>query len=52
MPVRSLSPSVLKWPDAQTAEAALREWAAQAGKSRQDVLRIGYFGSLAHGEFG
>lgn len=52
MPVRSLSSSVLKWPDAQATQLALRQWALEVGKSRQDVLQIGYFGSLARGDWG
>lgn len=52
MPVRSLSWSVLKWPDAQTTELALRQWVQKAVAGHAGVLRIGYFGSLARGEWG
>jgi predicted nucleotidyltransferase len=52
MPVRSLSSSVLKWPDRQTVEAALRRWADRVARRREDVLRIGYFGSYARGDWG
>jgi len=52
MPVRSLSSSVLKWPDAQAVDQAVRRWAAGVGQSRTDVLRIGYFGSYARGDWG
>lgn len=52
MPVRSLSSSVLKWPDRQTVEAALRSWAGRVAQGRADVLRIGYFGSYARGDWG
>jgi predicted nucleotidyltransferase len=52
MPVRSLSSSVLKWPDAQAVEQALCHWTEQAVQSRADVLRIGYFGSYARGDWG
>jgi len=31
---------------------AIRHWASEAGRKRQDVLRIGYFGSYARGDWG
>ena len=52
MPVRSSNSSVLKWPDAETVDKAARRWAAMAVQSRQDVLKIGYFGSYAQGNWG
>ena len=52
MPVRSLSSSVLKWPDRETVDAAAREWAASRGSADRRVLRIGYFGSYARGTWG
>jgi predicted nucleotidyltransferase len=52
MPVRSLSSSVLKWPDAQTVDRALRHWTEKVLQRRDDVLRIGYFGSYARGDWG
>ena len=52
MPVRSLSSSVLKWPDAQMVDQAVRRWAEKIGQQRQDVVRIGYFGSYARGDWG
>jgi len=52
MPVRSLNSSVLKWPDAHTVAQAVRRWAKKVVKLRQDVLRIGYFGSYARGDWG
>lgn len=51
MPVRSLSSSVLKWPDAATVDRAVRAWASEAA-SRGGVVRIGYFGSYARGDWG
>ena len=51
MPVRSLSSSVLKWPDAQTVERALRRWTKKAVRDRDDVLRA-YFGSYSRGGWG
>ena len=52
MPVRSLSSSVLKWPDAQMVDQAVRRWAKKIAQQRQDVVRIGYFGSYARGDWG
>ena len=52
MPVRSLSSSVLKWPDAKTVDAAARYWAGKILQDRQGVLGIGYFGSYARGDWG
>lgn len=52
MPVRLLSSSVLKWPDPQTVDQALRRWTEKARQNRPHVLRIGYFGSYARGDWG
>ena len=52
MPVRLLSSPVLKWPDAQTVDKAVRRWAEDINQNRKDVLRIGYFGSYARGDWG
>lgn len=52
MPVRSLSSSVFKWPDATTVDLAVRRWAEEVGRQRQGIRRIGYFGSYARGDWG
>lgn len=52
MPVRSLSSSVLKWPDARTVHKAVCQWAEQIREQQSEVLRIGYFGSYARGDWG
>ena len=52
MPVRSLTSPVLKWPDAKTVIWALQDWVEKLVKNRPDVLRIGYFGSCARGDWG
>jgi predicted nucleotidyltransferase len=52
MPVRSWSSPVLVWPDAAAVDRAARQWAEQAALARPDVLRIGYFGSYARGDWG
>lgn len=51
MPVRSLSSSVFKWPDKATVERAVQLWAEKVAAQRKDVLRIGYFGSYARGDW-
>ena len=52
MPVRSLSSSVLRWPDAGAVHDALRQWAERAGATRPELRRVGYFGSYARGDWG
>jgi len=52
MPVRSLSSSVLIWPDAPAVHQAVHRWAETAVRRREDILRIGYFGSYARGDWG
>ena len=52
MPVRSLSSSVLKWPDKQVVDSAVRSWAEKVSEERKDVRKIGYFGSYARGDWG
>jgi predicted nucleotidyltransferase len=52
MPTRSLTSSVLRWPDARTVDEAIRRWAAEMARERPEVVRIGYFGSYARGDWG
>lgn len=52
MPVRSLNSSVIVWPDARTVDRAVRRWARKLALKRPEVLRIGYFGSYARGDWG
>lgn len=52
MPVRSLNSSVLKWPDAEMVDRAVRSWAEKIVQSRKEILQIGYFGSYARGDWG
>lgn len=52
MPVRSLNSSVLRWPDAQTVDQAVRQWARDSGLAHPEMIRAGYFGSYARGEWG
>jgi predicted nucleotidyltransferase len=52
MPVRSSSSSVLRWPDRETIDAAVRAWARAEATRRPELLRLGYFGSYARGDWG
>ncbi len=52
MPVRSLSSSVFKWPNRKEVDKAVRAWAPEAAEQHAVVLRIGYFGSYARGDWG
>lgn len=52
MPVRSLHSSVLKWPDRETVNGAVKKWGSKIRQARPDVLSVGYFGSYARGNWG
>lgn len=52
MPVRSLDSSVLKWPDDHEVDHAVRDWVVGITEQRDDVVRIGYFGSYVRGDWG
>ena len=52
MPVRSLNSRVLRWPDAQRVDLAVREWARYVAGGSSQVVRIGYFGPYARGNWG
>lgn len=52
MPVRSLSSSVLKWPNCEEADRAVRHWAVKLVKERPEIVKLGYFGSYARGDWG
>ncbi len=52
MPVRSLRSSVLKWPNKATVTGALRRWAAAMSREHPELLRVGYYGSYARGDWG
>jgi len=52
MPVRSWNSPVLKWPDAPAVDRAVRVWAERMARRRPEVVRIGYFGSYARGDWG
>lgn len=52
MPVRSLRSSVLRWPDRDDVDRAVRAWAADVAARDALVRRVGYFGSYARGDWG
>ena len=52
MPVRSLSSSVLTWPDRATVERAVRAWASAERSRRPELRRLGFFGSYGRGDWG
>ncbi len=52
MPVRLLSSSILKWPEPETVLRALHEWVAGVTSHHQEIVRIGYLGSYARGDWG
>ncbi|MBI4293898.1 MAG: nucleotidyltransferase domain-containing protein [Betaproteobacteria bacterium] len=51
MPVRSLSSSVLKWPDRTAVDTALRAIAGRLAAAHPELLKLGYFGSYARGNW-
>jgi predicted nucleotidyltransferase len=52
MPVRSLNSSVLKWPDKNTVITAARKFARQEAAARQELKKLGVFGSYARNDWG
>ena len=52
MPVKLSTSSLIKWPDKQTVDRAVQAWAKQLAKKYPDVVRVGYFGSYARGDWG
>ena len=52
MPVRSFNSRVLKWPKVEEVIEAFKRWAKKAHHERPEVLRVGYFGSYARGNWG
>lgn len=52
MPVRSLNSSVLKWPSRKAVDQAVRAWTVEQARERPEILRLGYFGSYARGDWG
>lgn len=51
MPVRSLSSSVIRWPDLETVKDAIARWAREEVLKHPELIRLGYFGSYARGDW-
>jgi predicted nucleotidyltransferase len=43
---------VITWPDAAEVDLAVRQWAGAEARRCAGVLKIGYFGSYARGDWG
>lgn len=52
MPVTSSRSSVKRWPSRDEVDRAVRDWAAHVVRRKSGVVRIGYFGSYARGDWG
>ncbi len=52
MPVRSWNSSVFRWPSREEVDREVRRWAERAARTQPGVLKIGYFGSYARGDWG
>ncbi len=52
MPGRSLSSSVLEWPDREAVGRAARAWAEEEARRHPELVRLGIFGSWASGDWG
>ena len=50
MPVRSLTQSVLRWPDPEQLLDAVRQWAQQQEQGCPSLQQVGVFGSDGRGE--
>jgi hypothetical protein len=47
-----LGSSVLRWPDRDAVDRGVRDWAVVVGARDPRVVRVGYFGSYARGDWG
>lgn len=52
MPVRSLNSPIIKWPNKETVYKALNKWLRDEITRHPDLVRLGYFGSYARGDWG
>jgi uncharacterized protein len=50
MPVRSLSSSVMRWPEPEAVLTAARHWAERLAHADSSVVAVGCFGSYARGD--
>ncbi|MCX5941451.1 MAG: nucleotidyltransferase domain-containing protein [Cyanobium sp. LacPavin_0818_WC50_MAG_67_9] len=49
MPVRSLTQSVLRWPQPEKVLHEVRAWSDEQGRLRPSLRRVGLFGSYGRG---
>ena len=52
MLMRSLNSSVLRWVSKEEVIKAFENWAKEICRNRKDVIKIGFFGSYARGDWG
>ncbi len=52
MPVRSLTQSLLRWPEPEQVLNQVRIWAARVAASHPGLERVGLFGSYGRGDAG
>ncbi len=52
MPVRFLSSPVMKWPDRESVERAIRSWVEKEVPKHSELDRVGYYGSYSRGDWG
>lgn len=52
MPVRLLNLSNLKWVSKEEVERSLKMWSLKIKEQYSEVLKVGYFGSYARGDWG
>jgi predicted nucleotidyltransferase len=43
---------VLVWPDRSSVDWAVRQWVSDVRSRRKDIVKVGYFGSYARGDWG
>ena len=52
MPVRSLAPSLLRWPEAEQVLSQVQAWAERVAAEHPGLVRVGVFGSYGRGDAG
>ena len=52
MPVRSLTQSVLRWPEPELVLRQVTDWAGRMAAEHRGLERVGVFGSYGRGESG
>ena len=52
MPVQSLTPSLLRWPEPELVLHQVRDWAERVAADHPGLVRVGVFGSYGRGDAG